>query len=125
MNPLLLFKAFRDLNALVDQANALAGPDRRWSNAFLNRSFIALAIATAAQVALAFGFPFPFPVDLAAETIYAVITLGALLWAFIERKFGKTRAIWNRKQAVEAVVEADALTSALNKVPGVDAQLPR
>lgn len=122
MNPLLLFKAFRDLNALVDQANALAGPDRRWSNAFMNRSFIALAIATLAQVALAFGFPFPFHVDLAAETIYAVITLGALLWAFIERRLGKTRAVWNTKQAVEAVIEADALTTALNKVPGVSAQ---
>lgn len=113
MNPLLLFKAFRDLNALVDQANALAGPDRRWSNAFLNRSFIAVMIATIAQVALAFGFPLPFPVDLAAETVYALITLGALVWAFIERRLGKTRAIWSRKQAVEAVQEADALTTAL------------
>ncbi|KJZ33020.1 hypothetical protein TW83_00330 [Paracoccus sp. S4493] len=125
MNPLLLFKAFRDLNALVDQANALAGPDRRWSNAFMNRSFIALVIATVAQVALAFGFPLPFPVDLAAETVYAIITLVALLWAFIERKFGKTRAVWNRIQGREALTEADALTTALNKVPGVVAQPPR
>lgn len=123
MNPLLIFKTIRDLQALIEHANQLAGPDRRWSVAFLNRSFIALLIATLAQVALAFGFPLPIPVDVAAETVYAIITVGALAWAGIERLMGKTRAVWNKKQAVEAVAEADALTTALNKVPGVSAKL--
>ena len=37
---------------------------------------------------------------------------------------GKTRAAWNRKQTVEAVNEADALTTAMNKVPRLDARPP-
>lgn len=37
---------------------------------------------------------------------------------------GKTRAIWNKKQAVEALTEADALTAALNEVLGVSAKQP-
>mgnify|MGYP005994643671 CR=1 FL=1 len=36
----------------------------------------------------------------------------------------KTRAVWNTKQAVETVIEADALTAALNEVPGVSARQP-
>ncbi|KIX16299.1 hypothetical protein [Paracoccus sp. 228] len=59
------------------------------------------------------------------ETFYALITVAGLMWAGIERMLRKTRAVWNRKQAVEAVSEADALTTALNKVPGLDARPPR
>lgn len=70
------------------------------------------------------GLPFPVPIDVTAETVYAVITVAGLLWARIERMLGKTRAVWNKKQAVEAVVEADALTAALNKVPGVSTKQP-
>lgn len=125
MNPLMIFKTLRDLSALIEQANRLAGPDKRWSLAFTNRSFIVACVAFVAAAALMFGLPFPMPIDVTAETVYAVITVAGLLWAGVERMLGKTRAIWNRKQAVEAVVEADALTSALNKVPRVDAQPPR
>ena len=125
MNPLMLFKALRDLSALIEQANRLAGPDKRWSLAFTNRSFIVACVAFVAAAALMFGLPFPMPIDVTAETVYAVITVVGLLWAGIERMLGKTRAVWNKKQAVEAVVEADALTTALNKVPGVFAQPPR
>ena len=39
MNPLLIFKTVRDLSALIEEANRLAGPDKRWSLAFTNRSF--------------------------------------------------------------------------------------
>lgn len=119
MNPLMLFKALRDLSALIEQANRLAGPDKRWSLAFTNRSFIVACVAFVAAAALMFGLPFPMPIDVTAETVYAVITVVGLLWAGIERMLGKTRAVWNKKQAVEAVVEADALTSALNEVPEV------
>lgn len=125
MNPLMIFKTLRDLSALIEQANRLAGPDKRWSLAFTNRSFIVACVAFVAAAALMIGLPFPLPIDVTSETVYAVITVAGLLWAGIERLTGKTRAVWNKKQAVEAVVEADALTTALNKVPGVDAQLPR
>lgn len=113
MNPILLFKTIRDLNALIRQANDLAGPGKRWSLAYTNRSFIFATIALAAQVALAFGLPLPVPVDVTAETVYAVVSLGALAWAGVERLLGKTRAVWSRRQAVEAVQEGDALAQAL------------
>ena len=71
-----------------------------------------------------FGLLFPMLIDVTAETVYAVITVAGLLWAGIERMLGKTRALWNKKQAVEAVVGAYALTTALNKVPGVSARPP-
>ena len=53
-----------------------------------------------------------------------MITVSGLLWAGAERLLGKTRAVWNKKQAVEAVEEADALTTALNEVPGVSVKQP-
>ncbi|TNB86379.1 hypothetical protein FHD68_18385 [Paracoccus marcusii] len=124
----MLFKTLRDLSALIEQANRLAGPDKRWSLAFTNRSFIVACVACVAFVAAAalmIGLPFPMPIDVTAETVYAVITVAGLLWAGIERMLGKTRAVWNKKQAAEAVVEADALTTALNKVPVLRAQQPR
>ena len=124
MNPLMIFKTVRDLNDLIQQANSLAGPGKRWSLAYKNRSFVLACVAVVAQIALAVGVPLPLPVDVTAETIWAIITVGALVWAALERLLGKTRAIWSRKQAVEAVQEADALTEALNRVPGVNAQKP-
>lgn len=125
MNPLMLFKTLRDLSALIEQANLLAGPDKRWSLAFTNRSFIVACVAFVAAVALMLGLPFPVPIDVTAETVYAVVTVAGLLWAGTERMLGKTRAVWNRRQAVEAIIEADALTGALNRVPGVQADMPR
>ncbi|KIX17789.1 hypothetical protein [Paracoccus sp. 228] len=124
MNPLMIFKPFRDLSALIEQANRLAGSDKRWSLAFTNRSFIVACVAVVAAAALMLGLPFPVPIDVTAETVYAVITVAGLLWAGIERLLGKTRAVWNKKQAVEAVEEADALTTALNEVPGVSVKQP-
>ena len=125
MNPLMIFKTLRDLSALIEQANRLAGPDKRWSLAFTNRSFIVACVAFIAAAALMIGLPFPVPIDVTAETVYAVITVAGLLWAGIERMLGKTRAVWNKKQAVEAMIEADALTGALNRVPGLQAEMPR
>lgn len=106
MNPLLIFKAIRDLNALIQQANDLAGPDKRWTLAFTNRSFILAAVALLAQIALAVGVPLPVPADMAAETVWAVVSLISLGWAGVERMTGKTRAVWNTKQAVDALDEA-------------------
>lgn len=115
MNPFLIFKALRDLSGLIEHANRLAGPERRWSLVYTNRSFIAATLAFLAGVALMVGLPFPLPVDVASETIYATITVGGMLWAAGERLMGKTRAVWSKKQAAEAVQEADALTVALAK----------
>ena len=124
MNPFLIFKAIRDLSALIEEANRLAGSERRWSLVYTNRSFIAAVLAFVAGVALMVGLPFPLPLDVTAETVYALITVGGLVWAGVERVMGRTRAVWNRTQAKEAVVEADALTAALNRVPGVSAKEP-
>ncbi|UNY40290.1 structural protein [Paracoccus phage vB_PmaP_KLEP18-1] len=115
MNPLLIFKTIRDLSALIEEANRLAGPGRRWSLVYTNRSFIAAVLAFVAGIALMIGLPFPLPLDVTAETVYAVITVAGLVWAGVERVLGRTRAVWNRTQAVEAVTEADALTAALRK----------
>lgn len=70
------------------------------------------------------GLPFPMPIEVTAETVYAVITVAGLLWAGIERMLGNTRAVWNKKQAVEAIIEADALTAALNRASGVSTRQP-
>ncbi|WP_090737759.1 hypothetical protein [Paracoccus homiensis] len=115
MNPLYIFKTLRDLNALIQQANALAGPDKRWSLAFTNRSFVLAVVGFLATTALMIGLPFPLPIDVTAETVYAILSLGALAWAGIERVTGKTRAIWTPRQAKDAVQEADALSEALRK----------
>lgn len=40
MNLLILFRTLRDLSALIEQANHMAGPCKRWSLAFTNRFFI-------------------------------------------------------------------------------------
>ena len=55
MNPLILFKTLRDLSALIKQANRLAGPDKRWSLAFTNRSFVVACVAFVAGAALMIG----------------------------------------------------------------------
>lgn len=106
MNPVLIFKAIRDLNATIEQANRLAGPDRRYSLAFTNRSFWFMAVAALAQLLAAAGIGFPLPIDVTAETAYAVVTVALMAWAGIERIRGKTRAIWNRKQGGDALTEA-------------------
>ncbi|MGP9804012.1 hypothetical protein [Paracoccus sp. NSM] len=106
MNPVLIFKAIRDLNATIEQANRLAGPDRRYSLAVSNRSFWFMAVAALAQLLAALGLGFPLPIDVTAETAYAVVTVALMLWAGIERVRGKTRAIWNRKQGADALTEA-------------------
>lgn len=121
INPLMLFKPLRDLSALIEQANRLARPDKRWSLAFTNRSFIVACVAFVAAAALMIGLPFPMPIDVTAETVYAVITVAGLLWAGIERMLSKTRAVWNKKQAAKVV---EALTAALNRASGVSTRQP-
>lgn len=84
-----------------------------------------MSVCFVAAAALMFGLPFPMPIDATAETVYAVVTVAGLLWAGTERMLGKTQAVWNKKQTVEVVVRADALTTALSKVPLVSAQPPQ
>jgi hypothetical protein len=60
-------------------SNRLAGPDKRWSLAFTNRSFLVACAAFLAAAALRIGLPFPMPIDVTAETVYSIITVAGLL----------------------------------------------
>ncbi|WP_103173795.1 hypothetical protein [Paracoccus sp. SY] len=111
MNPLLIFKIIRDLAMLIEAANKAAG-GKHWSVAFFNRSFVALAIATLASIALALGLQLPIPVDVATENVLAIITVGGIAWAGVERIMGKTKVVWNRQQANDALSEALAKAGA-------------
>lgn len=60
-------------------SNRLAGPDKRWSLAFTNRSFIVACVAFVAAAALMLGLPSPVPIDVTAETVFDVITVAGLV----------------------------------------------
>lgn len=119
MNPILILRHVRELSSLFERYNALVGPDRKLSLASTNRSFILACVAWLAGIALLVGFPMPLPlpIDAAGETVYAVLMVGALLWSWLERLFGKTLAVSNRKQV------EDRLTDELQK-SGLDARVP-
>lgn len=117
MNPLLILRHVRELSSLIERYNALVGPDRKLSLAFTNRSFILACVAWLAGIALLVGLPLPLPVDVAGETVYAVLIVGGFVWAGLERAFGKTLAVFNRKQV------EDRLTDELQKA-GLDARVP-
>ena len=40
MNPPMLFRTLRDLSALIEQANRMGSPDKRWSLAFTSHFFV-------------------------------------------------------------------------------------
>lgn len=115
MNPFALFRALRTLPLIIQQANKLArgeGEVPRWSNAYTNRSFWLMVIAFAIQIAEAFGYSLPFTAEMASEHIVNVITAVLVLWAFLERLLGKTRALWTTRQAKKALQEAIAVDAA-------------
>lgn len=113
-----MFRLIKDINALVVMANTIAaqssdGP--RWTLFLTNRSFLALALGVLSGVLLLFGIVIPGSPDQWIEIIAAIGVIGGPIWALLERIYGRTRVVWNRKQAEAAVVEADALTVALRK----------
>lgn len=115
MNPLLILRHVRELSSLIERYNALTGPERKLSLALTNRSFIVACVAWVAGVALLVGLPFPLPVDVASETVYALVMVGGLGWSAVERIRGKTLAVFNRRQV------EDRLTDELRKA-GLPAQ---
>lgn len=118
-----MLKLFRDVRALIAQANAIkaeGGEGPGWSWYMTNRSFIALALAVAINAAAVIGAPIPsFLADAGAEAVAGhvveVATVVLALWALVERLLGKTDVIWNRKQAVKAVEDAKAISDPLAK----------
>lgn len=113
-----MFRIIREISTTVRMANeiaAQAGDGPRWSLFLTNRSFIAQVVATAFALAGIFGIFLPFGADEAIEIILIVGFIAAQVWALIERIRGKTRAVWNRRQAGEAAQEADALSRALER----------
>ncbi|MDO5658277.1 MAG: hypothetical protein Q4G36_08145 [Paracoccus sp. (in: a-proteobacteria)] len=111
-----MFNVIRQINQLVTQANRIAGQageGPRWSLFLTNRSFIAQVIATLAGILLLAGIVLPGSPELWAEGIVGIVFVLGQLWAFAERLMGRTRVVWSKRQAHEAVEEADALTEAL------------
>lgn len=122
-----MFRIIRQINATIQMANdisAAGGDGPRWSLFLTNRSFIAQVIATLFAVMGIFGVMLPIEAGDVVEIIAAVGFLGGQAWALYERVRGKTRTVWNTKQANLAVVEAvavngmpadDKLTAAIAK----------
>ena len=129
-----MFRIIREIRATVQMANEIAaagGDGPRWTLFLTNRSFIAQVIATLFAALGFFGVFLPVDANTAIEVIAAVGFLGAQGWALVERIGGKTRAVWNREQAVKAVQEAaalnetgDALADALAKALGTKPYFP-
>lgn len=111
-----MFRLIREISATVTMANqiaAQAGDGPRWSLFLTNRSFIAQVVALLFASAGLFGLPLPIGAEEATQIIALVGFIAAQGWALAERLAGSTRVIFNRKQASEAITEADALAKAL------------
>lgn len=113
-----MFRIVREISTTVRMANeiaAQAGDGPRWSLFLTNRSFIAQVVATVFALAGIFGIFLPFGAEEVVEIIALVGFIASQAWALVERIRGKTKAVWNRRQAGEAAQEADALSRALEK----------
>lgn len=100
----------RQIIQLVNQANeilAAGGEGPRWTWFALNKSFIATVVGVILAVA---GLVFPAALGFTPEALEAVIyaagVLGSFGYAAYQRATGKTRAVWNEKQATDALDEA-------------------
>jgi hypothetical protein len=113
-----MFRIIREVRQTIDMANeiaAQAGEAPRWTLFITNRSFIAQVVATGFALLGLFGVFLPFGAEDIVEMVSLVGFIASQGWALYERFSGKTRAVWNRDQAVKAVQEADALTVALRR----------
>ena len=111
-----MFRIIREISKTVQMANSIAaqaGGGPRWSLFLTNRSFISQIVATVFALLAIFGIILPIGAADVAEVIGLVGYLIAQGWALAERLMGRTRVVWSRPQAVEAVQEADALSKAL------------
>ena len=101
-----MFNTIRQIKALIDEANRLTSGGDNWSLALTNRSFILQVISTVAATIAIFGIALPGGADLWGEAIWGAIFAIAQIWALIERLRGKTKAVWNTRQASDALAEA-------------------
>ena len=114
-----MFTYYRDLKQIIDYANQISD-GKRYSVFFTNRSFLVLLFAFIINIANAFGFSLPFGLnilgpDIIANNIVAVATAVLLLWGYLERVLGVTRAVFNKKQAAKAIVEAASVRAVENE----------
>ena len=123
-----MFTIIRDLRRLIAMANEISaqtqGDAPRWSLFITSRSFIAIAIAVGLNLLPVLGVPVPAMLagvvpDLLAGHVVDLATAGLAVYAGVERLLGKTRTVWNKRQAIQAVQEADAFAGALTGA-GVD-----
>ena len=107
-----MLSTIKKIKDLVDEANRLTSGGKHWSVALFNRSFVLQAVATIAAALAIFGVPVPGGADIWGEALWAGIAAASQIWALIERLRGKTRAVWNTKQAEDALAEALAKAGA-------------
>lgn len=112
-----MLNTYRNLRALIAMANQIAaqnpGGAPRWTLFVTNRSFIALALAVILNVLALLGVPLVgwlegIAPDALAGQVVEAFTAALALWAFLERLWGRSRVIWNRNQAEQAIEEAHA-----------------
>ena len=112
-----MLRLIREISETVRLANELAGDGGpRWSVFLSNRSFVAQVFALVFAALALFGVPLPIPADVAADAVYGVASAAMMLWAAAERLYGKTRVIWNRKSAHDAMAEANAIAKGSDKL---------
>jgi len=105
-----VIRVARQIIRLVNQANeilAVGGEGPRWTWFALNKSFIASAVGVLLAVAgLVFPAALGFTPEALEAVIYAVGVIASFGYAAYQRATGQTRAIWNEKQANDALDEA-------------------
>ena len=118
-----MFRIIREINATIRVANEIsrqAGYGPRWTLFLTNRSFIFQAMATPFALLGLAGIVLPIEASEMTEIVGVIGFLLAQGAVLIERALGKSRVVWNRCQAVEAVEEADALSRALENAGAGD-----
>ena len=105
-----IIRVARQIISLVNQANQIieaGGEGPRWTWFALNKSFIASVVGVILAVAgLVFPAALGFTPEALEAAIYAVGVLGSFGYAVHQRVTGNTRAVWNQKQATDALDEA-------------------
>lgn len=114
---LAVLKEINDTVKMANEIAAQAGKGPRWSMYATNRSFIAQLMLVVFLVFGSLNVDLPFAQEQAVDAVCGVGALVTAAWALVERLNGKTKVVWNKTLADEAVVEAEALKKdALTKV---------
>ena len=104
------FFLIREINRTVNVANevlAQGGQGPRWTWFATNRSFIAAVVGVILSVAgLIAPAVLAVPPGEVEAVVYAVGILAVFAYSAYQRLSGKSRAVWNQKQASDALSEA-------------------